>query len=189
MQALKLCIFLDWHPFSGSPETQDYIPLAVHPSTSYIVMQSSHPSSLQICSSLTSDLISELEVAPSNRVSRRDETPIEPARVSHAVICRGFSTPGAIPGEWMATVDYRDGGDEFGSDVTLKIWRWEGTQFVLNTRIDRPHGKGRVTSVSFNPASVDTSSCILVTTGDNGFVRTWKVTSAFDKKGNEEGDI
>ncbi|KDQ14448.1 hypothetical protein BOTBODRAFT_32576 [Botryobasidium botryosum FD-172 SS1] len=174
---------------STVPITDSYLPLAVHPFNSHLVLPSSHPSSLQIFSPQTSTLVSELEVSPSNRVSRRDEKPIEPARIVHTALCPGRSTPNGRNGEWMATVDVREGSYEFSAEIVLKIWRWEKSRnwsYVLNTRIDRPHGRSKVTSVSFNPASKDAASCLLVTTGEDGSIKMWRIKSISNKKGQEE---
>ena len=71
------------------------VPLAVHSVSSSLVLPSSHPSTLQTYSPLTSKLLSEIEISPSNRVSRRDEDPLEPCRVELTSVSDG--------GDWMAT--------------------------------------------------------------------------------------
>ena len=48
-------------------------------------------------------LVAELEVSPSNRVSRRDEKALQPSVVERVVV--------SPSGEWMATVDVREGDD------------------------------------------------------------------------------
>lgn len=42
---------------------------------------------------------------------------------------------------------------------------------TLNTRIDRPHGDNRVTSLEFHPAGAE----VLATTGEDGLVKMWGV--------------
>lgn len=158
-------------------------PLAVHPPTSYVIIPSSHPSSLQIYSPKSQELISELEISPSNRVSRRDETYVEPSCVTHLAVSHD--------GEWMATIDRRRGLGNYriGTEVTLKIWKWTRSNgagmFELNTRIDRPHDKGRVTSMSFAPSRSDSQEHILLTTGENGSLRLWGVET---QKGSEHDE-
>ena len=175
------------YPFSAhSPSTQDsvYFPLDVHPLTSYFIMPSSHPSSLQIYSRKDSEMVSELEISPSNRVVS-PETRIVPARVTHVAISRG-GTQLTNEGEWMATIDHRPGGANFAPQIALRVWLWDhqnGNTFRLNTRFDRPHGTSEVTSISFNPVSAD-ETCLLVTTGVDGTVRFWTVKSRTDKSGN-----
>src|SRR5258707_15655614 len=96
-------------PHESSTTKSHSIPLAVHPLSSTLVLPSSHPSSLQIYSPLSSSLLSELEISPSNRVSRREDKPILPARVEKVVI--------SSCGSWMTTVDCRVGDVDFRSDV------------------------------------------------------------------------
>jgi NET1-associated nuclear protein 1 (U3 small nucleolar RNA-associated protein 17) len=148
----------------------------VHALTSTIILPSSHPSSLQIYSPSSSKLISELEISPSNRVSRRDERPIEPSRVEQTVI--------SSSGEWLASVDTRDGEDGFRGEVYLKLWRWDqnASTWILNTRVDRPHGLKKITCMAFSPSSSkDSQSILLVTTGEDNNVKTWGLKTVKDK--------
>ncbi|KAF8899035.1 WD40 repeat-like protein [Infundibulicybe gibba] len=158
-----------------STSTPRAAPLAVHPLTSNLILPSSHPSSLQIYSPSTSKVVSELEVSPSNRVSRRDEAPLEPARVERIVI--------SASGEWMATVDSRNGDESVKGEVYLKFWRWDKktSNWVLNTRVDRPHGLKAVTSASFSPTPGVGRTMQFVTTGLDGQVRVWRIRAAKDK--------
>ncbi|KIJ66298.1 hypothetical protein HYDPIDRAFT_174438 [Hydnomerulius pinastri MD-312] len=181
-------IKLGTHIFSFAPSTNVTLycpvpsssstPLAVHPLSETLILPSSHPSSLQTYSPSTFTLVAELEVSPSNRVSRRDEKILEPARVERAII--------SPTGVWMATIDRREGDESFRGEIYLKFWFWDKkTAFwILNTRIDRPHGMGRVTSVSFSPCGGDPAQ--VVTTGEDGSVKAWRIRSVKDKKGNEE---
>ncbi|KAG8713227.1 hypothetical protein FRC08_013524 [Ceratobasidium sp. 394] len=75
----------------------------------------------------------------------------------------------------MATVDSRAEGE-----IYLKFWRWNTSSTTttttptnlctLNTRIDRPHGDDKITSLSFSPLSP-----VLATTGSDGLVKLWAV--------------
>jgi len=124
--------------------------------------------------------MSELEVSPSNRVSRRDEKMLEPSRVEQAVV--------SSSGEWLATIDSREGDEYFRGEVHLKVWRWESSTGLwnLNTRIDRPHGPARVTSIVFSPC--DSSGDILMTSGEDGNVKSWRIRSITNKKtGTSDG--
>ncbi|KAF8078907.1 hypothetical protein FPV67DRAFT_84370 [Lyophyllum atratum] len=154
-------------------------PLAVHSLTSTLILPSSHPSSLQIYSPSSSKLVSELEVSPSNRVSRRDEKPIMPAHVEQVVI--------SPSGEWLASVDVRDADDGFRDEIYLKIWCWDqkSSRWSLNTRVDRPHGLKKVTSLAFSPFSKDLS-IHLVTTGEDGNIKTWGLRVVKSKLGVTE---
>lgn len=106
---------------------------------------------------------------------------LEPSRVERAVI--------SSSGEWMATVDSREGDESFRGEVYLKIWWWDrATGFwILNTRIDRPHGLKGITAVAFCPRVKDRGGMILVTTGMDGNIKSWRISSVRDKEGNEDG--
>jgi hypothetical protein len=99
---------------------------------------------------------------------------LEPSRVEQAVV--------SSSGEWLATIDSREGDEYFRGEVHLKVWRWESSigLWNLNTRIDRPHGTARVTSIVFSPS--ESSGDILVTSGEDGNVKTWRIRSIANKK-------
>jgi NET1-associated nuclear protein 1 (U3 small nucleolar RNA-associated protein 17) len=88
----------------------------------------------------------------------------------------------------MATIDRREGDESFRSEIYLKLWYWDKktTFWILNTRIDRPHGLARVTSLSFRPGVADEQ---LVTTGEDGNVKAWRIRRVKNKKGGEEGGL
>ena len=117
-------------------------------------------------------LFAELEISPSNRVSRREDKALQPSAVERAVI--------SPSGQWMATVDVRDGDDHFRGEAYLKIWHWEQTPglWELNTRVDRPHGLSAITAVSFSSEL----SNLLVTTGRDGSIKTWRLKSVNERK-------
>ena len=131
-------------------------------------------------SPLTSKLLSELEVSPTNRISRRDEKALEPCRVEWSII--------ADSGEWMATLDSREGLDGFRGEIYLKLWSWDRktSAWMLNTRIDRPHGLAKVNSLSFRPRSKDNTSLLLATTGEDGNIKLWGVRTTTSKSGESE---
>jgi len=162
------------------PSTSHPAPLAVHPLTSNLIIPSSHPSSLQVYSTSTSSLLSEIEVSPSNRVSRKDDKPLEPSRVQKTVI--------SASGEWMATVDDRKADESFRAECYLKIWSWDRNSglWMLNTRIDRPHGLKKVVSIAFSPGR-KFSALHLVTTGEDEQIKSWrlKVTKGRSGMGEE----
>ncbi|EJD52221.1 WD40 repeat-like protein [Auricularia subglabra TFB-10046 SS5] len=160
-------------PSHFRPRLSEPLPLAVHNASSSIILPSSHPSSIQFYDPFTFALRSELEVSPSNRVSRVEKEYLEPARVLLAVTCPS--------GHWLATVDARA-----KSEMHLKIWTWDGRGWFLNTRIDRPHGAGRVTAMEFNPAGTDLQSFQLVTIGEDRNVKTWKAKGIPGERGRQE---
>ncbi|KAF9074836.1 quinon protein alcohol dehydrogenase-like superfamily [Rhodocollybia butyracea] len=168
-------------PSDNSTPSSKPVPLAVHPTSSTFILPSSHAASVQMYSLLSSKIVSELEVSPSNRVSRRDEKPIEPLRVERTVV--------SSSGGWMASIDARKPTEDFQGEVYMKIWRWERktSSWSLNTRIDRPHGLHKVLDLSFNPCPQRNQESFLVTTGGDGTVKTWRLRSNRDKKeGTEE---
>ena len=153
----------------------------MHTQTSTVILPSSHPSSLLIYAPLTSTLIAELEVSPSNRISRRDEKPIEPPRVDRVVI--------SSDGQWLATIDGRGGSEDFERETYMKIWQWDPTSssWALNSRVDRPHGIHRVNALTFAPVG---ERPFLVSAGGDGRVKVWRVTSITnEKRGQEEGGL
>lgn len=164
-------------------------PLAIEPVTGQIVLGGSHPSSLQFFDTLDDTVVSELEVAPSNRTSRPDEAPLEPTRIDKVV----FSPQRAAghsngPAEWMATIDSRHGGS-LSSELALKFWRYSSSagRYVLNTRIDNPHDDG-VTSIAFSPLSPsdDSDALLFVSTGLDKKIKTWKIASHTARGGRLE---
>ncbi|KAJ7110056.1 WD40 repeat-like protein [Mycena epipterygia] len=162
-----------------STSKQTLTPLSVHSLTSTLILPSSHPSSLQIYSPISSTLISELEVSPSNRVSRRDEKPIDPCRIERVTI--------SPAGDWLATIDNREGDESSHGESYLKIWWWDRKAgfWILNTRVDRPHGLDKVTDAAFSPASAG-QPVFLVTTGADSNIKTWRIRTAKDKSGPTE---
>ncbi|KAG6868876.1 hypothetical protein C0993_008624 [Termitomyces sp. T159_Od127] len=145
-----------------------HVPIAVHSLSSTLILPSSHPSSLQLFSPSSEKLVFELEVSPSNRISRRDEKPIEPSFVEQTSL--------SPSGDWLATIDARYVDDGFRNEIYLKLWRWDVKigRWTLNTRIDCPHGPHRVTCLTFSPGLKP----LLVTSGEDGAVKTWGLKSA-----------
>jgi NET1-associated nuclear protein 1 (U3 small nucleolar RNA-associated protein 17) len=106
---------------------------------------------------------------------------LEPSRVERAVV--------SSSGEWLATIDSREGDENFRGEVHLKVWRWESStgQWALNTRIDRPHGPARVTSIVFSPDD-GSGNTLLATSGEDGSVTSWRKRSVGNKKtGTSDG--
>ncbi|KAF8216066.1 WD40 repeat-like protein [Mycena galopus ATCC 62051] len=174
-------IKLDPATVYNAPSTSKHspTPLSVHSLTSTLILPSSHPASLQIYSPLSSTLVSELEVSPSNRVSRRDDKSIEPCRVERATL--------SPSGDWMATIDTREGDESTHGECYLKIWRWDrkAGHWILNTRVDRPHGLGKVNHLEFSPAA-EGQPALLVTTGEDRNVKTFRIQSTKSKSGPAE---
>ena len=182
MPKLTFCVPLDPAISSDRPSADTAVPLAAHSISSSLILPSSHPSTLQTYSPLTSTLISELEVSPSNRISRREEKPLEPCRVELATT--------SDSGDWLATIDARPPLDGFRGESYLKLWWWDrkAGSWILNTRIDRPHGSKKVTSVSFRPRARDSSGLSLVTSGEDGNVKIWGIRSITTKSGEIESE-
>lgn len=151
-------------------------PLAIHPNTNQLVMNAGHASSLQFFDVEADRLVSQMEVLPSNRVSRPDDIPLEPSRVDK--VC--FSSDG----EWMATIESRG-----TREVTMKVWKWEIGQkrYNLNSRIEGPHKEAIILTISFSPRDLD-GSPLLLTSGNDNQVRTWRMMTQ-DMKGGKKEDL
>ncbi|EUC63965.1 3-ketoacyl-CoA thiolase [Rhizoctonia solani AG-3 Rhs1AP] len=155
-------------------------PLVSHSQSNRIILPATHPASLQILSrtGAGTSLVGELEVAPSSRISRKDETPIEPVRVGLVALSNKGKETDA---QWLATIDSR--GD---AEIYLKFWKWNHGDTTtrpsglcaLNTRIDRPHGEHRVTSLAFHPRGGE----MLATTGEDGIVKMWGIRRSSDEE-------
>ena len=165
-----------------SPSKIRSTPLSVHSLSSTLLLPSSHPSSLQIYSLETSTVNYELEVSPSNRTSRREDKPVEPSRVEQCVI--------SSSGHWMATVDTRENDGDFRAEIYLKLWVWndKSAVWVLNTRIDKPHMDKKITSLEFSPGHAEDMPLQLVTTGEDGIVKVWRLRDQKLKTGEREGE-
>lgn len=113
-------------------------------------------------------------------MSRKDERHLEPSRVRHVAL--------SASSEWMATVDSRIGDEGFRPEVYLKIWWWDRKSgfWILNSRINRPHGLHEITSISFSPILAK-EKLFLVTTGEDKQVKTWRLRTNVDRKGEVEG--
>lgn len=162
------------------------LPLAVEPRTNHLVLSSGHPSTIQFLNTVTDDQMMQLEIVPSNRVSRPGKDPLTQSHVEH--IC--FSNDNL----WMATVDVKATGE-----THLRIWQWSQSRnsYMLNTRIDQPHGfDSEILSMSFSPQSYGLArrgprgtlqdAPLLVTLGSKqGKCRSWKCTSREVKRKTE----
>lgn len=146
-------------------------PLALDAAAGHVVLTAGHPSTLQFVDVGSHVHIRDVEVAPSNRVSRPEDEALTPPRVQHVAFSH---TPGAAHAEWMATVDGREGG-AYTSELSLKLWQWDARRktYVLNTRIDHPH-EHSITALSFSPRAGD--GLLLATAGAEGQIKTWRLT-------------
>lgn len=157
-------------------------PIAVHPASLYILLPSSHPSSLQIYSPHSSSLVCEIEVSPTNRVTGPNSpSPMAPVTVTHA-------TTSSL-GDWLATIDVRKATSDFDHDVVMKLWRWTPQQntYTLNTRVDRPHGKSAVGLLLFSPLTRG-SPPVLASGGEDDNLKLWGIRSVGKSKtGSLEG--
>jgi NET1-associated nuclear protein 1 (U3 small nucleolar RNA-associated protein 17) len=163
------------------PTSKRAYPLAVHPASKALVVPSSHPSTLQFIDPLESRVLFDLEVAPSNRVSRRDEKELEPVAVEMVA----FSAVRDGRSEWMATVEGRPADEAEGGGLvkTLKFWRWNGDRYIINTQYPRPHGTEDLTALAFGETG---SEPYAITTATGGSVKLWHVRQA---KKSEQGEL
>ena len=106
-----------------------------------------------------------------------------PSRVERVVV--------SSSGEWLATIDSREGDGSLHGEVHLKVWQWERSTglWALNTRIDRPHGQARVTSIIFSPDDCS-GNPFLATSGEDGSVKSWRIRTVVNKKaGTSDGEF
>lgn len=91
----------------------------------------------------------------------------------------------------MASIDSREGDDDFRGESYLKLWWWDRKAgfWILNTRIDRPHGPHKITAVTFSPSSSDYQPLYLATTGNDGNAKTWRIRTTKSKTGVSEGEF
>lgn len=87
----------------------------------------------------------------------------------------------------MATIDTRENDEDFSAEVNLKIWHWDASTWVLNTRIDRPHGTKRTVAIDFLPGAEGKDNELLMTVGLDGNAKTWCIRSLAVKNDVEEG--
>lgn len=151
-------------------------PLEVIGNGKVIVLPSAHPASLQFYAHAANDNVFELEIAPSNRVSRSDERPIQPARVEHVAVTDG----------WMATVDTWS-AEGFTHETYLKLWRTDAAQlsFTIDTRVDRPHGSARLLSIAFTSRTAPTP--LLVTVANEPDLKIWAYVRGKSSSGKPIG--
>lgn len=89
-------------------------------------------------------------------------------------------------------MDTRDGSSEgFGLEVYLKLWRWVESEnrWDLNSKVDRPHGRHRVHSLTFSPRTQEEVDIILASAGGDAQVKTWCMKVQVDKKAEATGMI
>ncbi|KIR96746.1 NET1-associated nuclear protein 1 (U3 small nucleolar RNA-associated protein 17) [Cryptococcus deuterogattii 2001/935-1] len=175
----------------SSPDTP--YPLSVHPSTGSLVVPSSHPSTIQFIDPIASTVLFDLEVVPSNRVSRREEKELEPVKVEKIA----FSEEHDGKSVWMATMEGREGdeGEGGGMVKNLKMWKWMDDRYLVNTQFPRPHGTSSISSVTFSPVlsatgtsskSISTPNPYLLTTSNDGVAKIWQVRQS---KRSEQGKV
>lgn len=87
----------------------------------------------------------------------------------------------------MATIDRRENEEAMSAEVYLKIWRWTSTTWVLNTRIDSPHGSSKIVSMDFAPCRSKGGDELLMTAGWDRNVKTWSIRSVKSKGNGTEG--
>ncbi|WFD31322.1 NET1-associated nuclear protein 1 [Malassezia sp. CBS 17886] len=161
-------------------------PLALDRHAGHVALTSGHPSTLQFVDVNTRMHVRDVEIAPSNRVSRPDGEALLPTRV--LLVAFSDLMRSGVQAEWMATVDGRDAGMET-SELSLKLWQWDPRRktYILNTRIDHPHEMA-LTALSFSPRLADDAQTafLLVTAGLDGQMKTWHMASRSIKGGRTE---
>lgn len=101
--------------------------------------------SLQLLDPGTQSSSLEVDVGQRNLVSRADEEPAPPIRVTHAAL--------SYDGSSMATIEVCAGTEPGSETSTLKFWNWNAAEsrFALSTRVEAPH-KTEVTVLEYHPS-------------------------------------
>ena len=100
--------------------------------------------SLQLYDIRKDTCVFEIDVGTRNLISRTDDEPSPPVRVTHAAV--------AYDGSSLVTVEVTTHGEDNSETNTLKFWSWvprEG-RYALSTRIDNVH-KTEITTLEYHP--------------------------------------
>ena len=90
----------------------------------------------------------------------------------------------------MATVDTRENDGDFRAEIYLKLWFWDdkSSVWVLNSRIDKPHTDKKIVSLEFSPGHAEDMPLQLVTAGQDGIVKLWRLRGRKLKTEVKEGE-
>jgi len=140
------------------------VELAVEPRHNFLVTKCER--SLQFYDIKNQKMSNELTVVSRNYISRIEDEKIRKPIITLAVF--------SANGKWLATVDTRE-DKYFPIETSLKIWEFNEDiqEYVQNTQIDNPHGKGFVYSMKFNNSTENTP--LLVTTGQDRKFKVWQL--------------
>lgn len=125
---------------------------------------------------IASSILFDLEVVPSNRVTKRDDEEVESVAVENIA----FAETVDGPTRWMATIEGRKGDEQQGGGKVknLKIWQWVGETYIVNTQFPRPHGYGDISAVMFSSSRGSDRPPVLVTTSEAGEAKVWYARQA-----------
>jgi len=140
------------------------VELVVEPRHNFLVTKCER--SLQFYDIKNQKMSNELTIVSRNYISRIEDEKIRKPIITLAV----FSTNG----KWLATVDTRE-DKYFPIETSLKIWQFDEDkqEYIQNTQIDNPHGKGFVYSMKFNNSTENTP--LLVTSGQDRKFKIWQL--------------
>jgi len=140
------------------------VELVVEPRNNFLVTKCER--SLQFYDIKNQKMSKELNIVSRNYISRIEDEKIRKPIITLAVF--------SANGKWLATVDTRE-DKYFPIETSLKIWQFnEDTQeYIQNTQIDNPHGKGFVYSMKFNNSIENTP--LLVTSGQDRKFKIWQL--------------
>ncbi|OUM60576.1 hypothetical protein PIROE2DRAFT_63051 [Piromyces sp. E2] len=140
------------------------VELVVEPRHNFLVTKCER--SLQFYDIKNQKMSNELNVVSRNYISRIEDEKIRKPIITLAVF--------SANGKWLATVDTRE-DKYFPIETSLKIWQFDEDiqEYVQNTQIDNPHGKGFVHSMKFNNSTENTP--LLVTTGQDRKFKIWQL--------------
>jgi len=142
------------------------VELVVEPRHHFLVTKCER--SLQFYDIKNQKMSNELTVVSRNYISRIEDEKIRKPIITLAVF--------SANGKWLATVDTRE-DKYFPVETSLKIWQFNEDiqEYVQNTQIDNPHGKGFVHSMKFNNSPENENTPLLVTTGQDRKFKIWQL--------------
>eukprot|EP00005_Dracoamoeba_jomungandri_P002119 CAMPEP_0174253678 /NCGR_PEP_ID=MMETSP0439-20130205/3047_1 /TAXON_ID=0 /ORGANISM="Stereomyxa ramosa, Strain Chinc5" /LENGTH=611 /DNA_ID=CAMNT_0015334839 /DNA_START=973 /DNA_END=2808 /DNA_ORIENTATION=+ len=145
--------------------------IILEPKHNFLVM-SGDDTSLQFYDLQADKHISSLEVSPPLAVKTFNGRNLEGSVIDFVSFSKN--------GDYLVTLENRRNTGQFSDECVLKFWNYNFKQqkYVLNTRVDNPHGKSAVTAVVFNP-----QINVVVTCSFDGTFKLWRHVVSSDDSG------
>jgi NET1-associated nuclear protein 1 (U3 small nucleolar RNA-associated protein 17) len=120
------------------------------------------PGTIQMYDPFNDRHVHELDVTGRNHISRTDDERIAFMRVEQLAYNSN--------GTWMATIERRVDGETTNRTI-LKLWSLDSNgqgRYTVNTRVDGPHGSGKISALAFHPRAP-----MLVTAASDRTFKLW----------------